>query len=383
MVYLDYNATTPLAPQALEAMMPFLKEEFGNPSSIHAGGRRARAAIDDARDRIAACLSAKAGDIVFTGGGTESCNLAILGLARAHTMRGRHIITSAVEHHAVLHACEYLKHYEGYEVTVLPVDRYGRVNPDDLNAAITPQTTVVSIMHANNETGTFQPIKELGAVCKVRGVFFHTDAVQTFGKVPISCAELGITALSIAGHKFYGPRGAGALYVRPGVALAKAVHGGSQENSRRPGTENTAAIVGQAAAAEFAIGIMETEQQRLAGLRDRLWEGIRFESPRAVRNGHPEDTLANTLSVSFPGTDGESLLIGLDIEGVGASSGSACMVGAVQPSHVLIAMGVNAPTAAATVRFSLGHGTTVADIEHCITSLSRVLSRQRQSLSVA
>lgn len=383
MVYLDYNATTPLAPEALEAMLPYLRDEHGNPSSIHAAGRRTRAAIDEARDRLAACLGARPSEIIFTGGGTESCNLAVLGLARAHAVRGRHLITSAVEHHAVLHAFEYLAHHEGYELTVLPVDAQGRVSGADLEAAIRPDTTLVSILHANNETGTIQPLRELAAICQMKGVFFHTDAIQSFGKLPVDCREMGIAALSIAAHKFHGPMGAGVLYLRSGVALARTGHGGSQENSRRPGTENTAAIVGQAVAAEMAAASREAGRARLAPLRDRLWEAIRSEHPHAVRNGHPGETLANTLNVSFPGTDGEALLIGLDIEGVCVSSGSACMVGSVQPSHVLRAMGVSPSAASSTIRFSLGKATTLRDIEYAVTALGRVLSRQRQLESAA
>jgi len=381
MVYLDYNATTPMAPEALDAMLPFLGEEFGNPSSIHVSGRNARAAIDDARDRLAALLGVKAHEIIFTGGGTESCNLAILGIARAHAPRGKHIISSPTEHHAVLHACEQLKHHEGYELTLLPVDNTGRVDPADLAAAIRPDTTVVSVMHANNETGTIQPIEELAMICRERKVFFHTDAVQTFGKLDVQPAKLGAQALSIAAHKFYGPKGVGALYLGAGIALARISHGGAHENTRRPGTENVAAITGLAAAAELAVAKAEAEQARLAPLREQLWNGIRQVSPTAVRNGHPEFSLSNTLNVSFPGADGEALLIGLDLEGVCASSGSACMVGSVQPSHVLVAMGVPAQLASSTVRFSLGNRTTGDEIAHCLHALAQVLSRQSQPLA--
>ncbi|MFZ4683388.1 MAG: cysteine desulfurase family protein [Terrimicrobiaceae bacterium] len=381
MVYLDYNATTPLAPPAFEAMLPFLREGYGNPSSIHAAGREARAAIDDARDVLAGLLGVKAHEIIFTGGGTESCNLAVLGLARAHAPRGRHLITAAAEHHAVLHAFEHLSHHEGFELTVLPVDRGGRVDPAGLQAALRPDTTVVSVMQANNETGTIQPVEELAALCRAQGVCFHTDAVQTFGKLPVRPHELGASAVSIAAHKFGGPKGVGALFLRAGVAISRTVHGGSHENTRRPGTENTAAIVGLAAAASVAESKREAEQPRLAALRDALWRGIEKIAPDAVRNGHPELTLANTLNVSFPGRDGEALLIGLDLEGVCASSGSACMVGSMQPSHVLLAMGVEPGHAASTVRFSLGTQTTESDIEHCQRALAKVLAQQPQLLA--
>ncbi len=377
MVYLDYNATTPLAPEALEAMLPFLHGGYGNPSSIHAAGREARAGIDDAREKLAALLGVKGHEIIFTGGGTEACNLGVLGIARAHLPRGRHLITTATEHHAVLHACQHLLHHEGYELTILPVDASGRVDPQDVARAIRTDTTVVSVMHANNETGVLQPIEEISALCRERKVFFHTDAVQTFGKIPVRPADLGAAAVSIAAHKFYGPKGVGALYLRSGIATARTLHGGAQENTRRPGTENVAAIVGMVAAAEKALAEGIADQPRQAALRDRLWAGIQQVEPRAIRNGAPDDlSLGNTLNVSFPGVDGEALLIGLDLEGVCVSSGSACMVGSVQPSHVLIAMGVAPAVASSTVRFSLGLATTEADIDHCLRALASVLARQ-------
>ena len=378
MVYLDYNATTPLAPEALRAMMPLLREFCGNASSIHAAGRRARAAVDDSRERLASLLGTKAHEIIFTSGGTEACNLAILGLARAHAPRGRHIITSAVEHHAVLHACESLKHYEGFDLTILPVDSLGRVDPEDLDSAMRPDTVLVSVMHANNETGTIQPVEELAAICRARRVCFHTDAIQSFGKLPVRPNDLGVSAISLAAHKFYGPPGAGALYLRSGVAISRIAHGGSHENTRRPGTENVAAIVGMVAAAELSESRRSDDEPRLRALRDQLWQGIRTRFPTAVRNGHPEQTLVNTLNVSFPGLDGEALLIGLDLEGVCASSGSACMVGSVQPSHVLAAMGVEPRVASSTVRFSFGIHSSESHIEHCLRALETVVERQAQ-----
>jgi cysteine desulfurase len=381
MVYLDYNATTPLAPEALAAMMPFLREFCGNASSIHAPGRRARAAVDDSRERLAALLGAKAHEIIFTSGGTETCNLAVLGLARAHAPRGRHIITSAVEHHAVLHACENLKHHEGFDLTVLPVDGAGRVDPEDLDSALRPDTVLVSVMHANNETGTIQPIEELAAICRARRVCFHTDAIQSFGKLPVRPDDLGVSAISLGAHKFYGPPGAGALYLRSGIAISRIAHGGSHENARRPGTENVAAIVGLAVAAELAESRRSDDEPRMRALRDQLWQRMRTQFPSAVRNGHREKTLANTLNVSFPGLDGEALLIGLDLEGVCASSGSACMVGSVQPSHVLVAMGVDPKVASSTVRFSLGTHSSESQIEHCLRALEVVVERQAQLIA--
>jgi cysteine desulfurase len=381
MVYLDYNATTPLAPEALAAMMPFLRDGYGNASSIHAAGRRSRAAVDDSRERLAGLLGVKAHEIIFTSGGTEACNLAVLGMARAHAPRGRHLITAAAEHHAVLHSFEHLKHHERFELTVLPVDGLGRVDPDDLQNALRRDTVLVSVMHANNETGTIQPIEELAAICREHRVCFHTDAIQTFGKLPVRPNELGAAAVSLAAHKFHGPQGAGALYLRSGVAITRIAHGGSHENTRRPGTENVAAIAGMAAAAEIAETRRAAEQTRLAGLRDRLWDGIQRNFPQAVRNGHPVLALANTLNVSFPGMDGEALLIGLDLEGVCASSGSACMVGSVQPSHVLLAMGVEPGLASSTVRFSLGTDSSDSHIEQCLRALKTVVERQAQPIA--
>ena len=376
MVYLDYNATTPLAPGVRDEMLPFLDEAYGNPSSIHAAGRRARAAVDDARDRLAAVLAVKAHEIIFTGGGTESCNLAVIGLAQANAARGKHLIVSAIEHHAVLHAVEHLRDTGGFEVTILPVDAKGIVDPEILGCLIREDTTVVSVMHANNETGAIQPLEELAAVCGAHGVFFHTDAVQTFGKIPVNPRLPGLSALSIAGHKFYGPKGVGALFVGAGIALARTAHGGSHENSRRPGTENVAAIAGMAAAAEIVTCRAAEDSTRLVPLRERLWEQIQASCPQALRNGDPVRSLANTLNVSFPGADGESLLMGLDLEGVCVSSGSACMVGSIQPSHVLIAMGVAPRTALATVRFSMGHATTEAEIDRTTAAVAHVMRLQ-------
>ncbi len=374
MGYLDCNATTPLAPEALEAMLPFLGGEYGNPSSIHGIGRRARSAVDDARDRFAALLGVKSHEVIFTGGGTESDNLAIFGLARSQAAEGRHVVTVATEHHAVLHAFDYLEKHEGYEVTRLGVDGAGRVDPADVRAALRTDTTLVSVMSANNETGTIQKVAEIAEIVRGAGVAFHSDMVQSFGKLPV--AVRGLTAASFAGHKFYGPKGAGVLFLEAGVPLTTLHFGGFHENQRRPGTENVAAIVGLVVAAELAVRDFEAEQRREAGLRDRLWAGIREIAPGARRNGSVTETLGNTLNVSFPGGDGETLLIGLDLEGVAVSSGSACMVGSVMPSHVLLAMGVPMDVAQATVRFSLGKMTTEGEIDLAIAALGRVLERQ-------
>jgi cysteine desulfurase len=373
MIYLDYNATTPLAPAAFETMRPFLERHFGNPSSIHAAGREARAAIDDARDRLARLLGAKPHEIIFTGGGTEADNLAVIGLARNRAALGKHLVTCTTEHHAVLHAFEHLQKKEGFRVTWLPVDSLGRVDPQQVAEAFTPETTVVSIMSANNETGTLQPVREIAALCRERGVLFHSDAIQSFGKEPLDAREFD--ALSLAAHKFHGPQGAGLLYLRAGLSVERLQHGGAHENERRPGTENTAAIVGMAHAAELAFMEMDAERPRQAALRERLWQGIREAFPTAVRNGDPANTLANTLNVSFPGLDGESLLMNLDLAGICASSGSACLVGSIVPSHVLMAMGVPPELARATVRFSLGKETTAAEIEETLSQLPEIFAR--------
>jgi cysteine desulfurase len=379
MIYLDYNATTPLAGEAMEAMLPFLREHYGNPSSIHGAGRRARAAIDEARDRMAGLMGAKAHEVIFTGGGTEADNLAILGLARGNAGRGRRLVTAATEHHAVLRAFEHLERHEGYRVTFLGVDGEGRVDPEELREAITEETTLVSIMTANNETGVTQRMGEISAICRESGVLLHTDAVQSFGKERV---ETGLyDAVSLAGHKFYGPVGAGVLWLRAGVGIQSIQHGGSHENERRPGTENVAAIVGMAVAAELALQEMEGERVRLEGMRERLWEGVRVAYPEAVRNGCREGQLANTLNVSFPGLDGEGLLINLDLEGICASSGSACMVGSIVPSHVLTAMGRTPEVAQATVRFSLGKWTTEEEITETIAVLPGIVARLRDDES--
>jgi len=373
MVYLDHNASTPTDPRVVEEMLPHLAQNFGNPSSIHSAGRAARAALDDARERFAAVLGARAHEIIFTSGGTEACNLAVLGIARAHAHRGRHIVTAATEHHAILHTCEHLAHNEGFEVTFLPVDRFGRIDPGMFDAALRKDTILATLMHANNETGTIHPIREIGALCRERGVFFHTDAVQSFGKEPL---ETGwVDAASFAAHKFYGPKGIGALWLRAGIALARSAHGGSHENSRRPGTENPAGAAGLAMAGELALAEMDATRERIAPMARRLADELPGAWPGAFRNGDPEHGLVNTVNFCFPGADGEALLIGLDLEGVAASSGSACMVGSLQASHVLLAMGVPGPLAACAVRFSLGRGTRDGDIAAAVDAVRRLHSR--------
>lgn len=379
MVYLDHNATTPLCEEAKEAMLPLLEDSPGNPSGIHAPGRRARAVIDEARDAIASALGARPHEIIFTSGGTESCNLGILGLARRHRSDAKnHLVTASTEHHAVLHAMQSLAKREGSALTILPVDAGGRVDPGTFASALRPETLLASVMIANNETGVVQPIRELSAICRERGIMFHTDAVQAFGKIPCCPRELGVDAFSAAAHKFYGPPGAGFLWLRSGVSIESIQHGGFHENERRPGTENAAAIAGMAGAARFAVAEVKAgaEARRQELLRERLWSGIRDICPAAVRNARDMPVISNTLNVSFPGCDGETLLMGLDLEGVAASSGSACMVGSIQASHVLLAMGVPTELARGTVRFSLGRHTTETEIDKAIGAVARVLSRQ-------
>jgi cysteine desulfurase len=372
-IYLDHNATTPLAPEVLAAMRPYLERHFGNPSSIHAAGREARAAIDESRDRLAAILGAKPHELIFTGGGTEADNLAVIGLARALLDRGTHVVTCATEHHAVLHAFAHLEKREGFRVTWLPVDAHGLIDLQLLRDALTTETTLVSIMTANNETGVRQPVREIAALCRERGVLFHSDAIQSFGKEPVAARDFD--ALSLAAHKFRGPKGAGLLYLAGGIPLERLQVGGSHENERRAGTENVAAIVGMARAAELAVQNLAAEAARQRELRERLWQGVCAAFPRAVRHGDPATTLANTLSVSLPGLDGEALLMNLDLAGICASSGSACMVGSIAPSHVLLAMGVAPELARATARFSLGKETTAREIDEAIRRLPEIAAR--------
>jgi cysteine desulfurase len=376
-IYADYNATTPLAPEALETMQPYWRDKFGNASSVHLDGREARAAIDDARARMAKLIGAQEAELIFTGGGTESDNTAIFGVTRACRARGRHLVTVGTEHHAVLHACRHLEKSGECEVTCLPVDPAGLVDPGDLRRAIRPDTVLVSIMSANNETGTLQPIRELSAICRERGVTFHTDAVQSFGKELVNVADWGVDMLSIAGHKFYGPKGVGVLYVRRGTRFEPMLHGGSHENERRAGTENVPAIVGMAQAAELAVREMPAEMARLRTLTEALAGRIQETIPGARRNGSVAHRIANTVNFSFEGCEVDGLLLGLDLEGVSVSSGSACAVGSLEPSHVLKAMGVSQALARAAVRYSLGKFNTEADVEPIVAATRRVVQRLR------
>jgi cysteine desulfurase len=381
MIYLDYNATTPLCDAAREAMLPYLGRYFGNPSSVHAAGREARAAIDNARDKLGALLRAKPGEIIFTGGATESCNLAVLGLARSSSSRGGHIISNKAEHHAVLHPLEHLEQHEGFEVTWLNVSESGMVDLDQLADSIRPETRLVSIMTANNETGVIQPMREISQICRDRGVLLHSDMVQAFGKtdVDVSLVDVG----SFAAHKFYGPKGTGFLCLRAGLPIQPIMFGGAHENQRRPGTENVAGIAGMAAAAEWILHDRETEQERRAQLRDQLWRSIVNVFPDAQQNGDPTHRLANTLNASFIGVDSETMLMALDLEGICASSGSACMVGSVRASHVLLAMGLPMERARSAIRLSLGKWTTAKEIADAGDALDRIAKRTKDAREYA
>ena len=383
MIYLDYNATTPLCDDARRAMQPYLERLFGNPSSIHAAGREARAAIDNARDKVASLLRAKPHEISFTSGGTESCNLAVLGLARSRSARGGHLISNKVEHHAVLNAFEYLEKQEKFEVTWLNVGTNGMIDLNHLADSIRPNTSLVSIMTANNETGVIQPMREISEICRQRGVLLHSDMVQSFGKIETDISL--VDAASFAAHKFYGPKGAGFLFLRSGLSIQPIMFGGAHENMRRPGNENVAAIAGLAAAAEYTLRGREEEQARQSRLRDRLAESIATSVPNATQNGNADRRLGNTLNVSFVGLDSEMLLIALDLKEVCASSGAACMVGSVVASHVLVAMGLPLDRARSAVRFSLGKQTTDAEIDAASQAIGQIVERlmTRQSANYA
>ncbi len=373
-VYLDHCATTPLHPDVLTAMLPFLRDSFGNPSSIHTLGRKAREAVEEARGRVAALIGANASEIVFTSGGTEANNLAIQGIARARKDRGNHIVTSSIEHHAVLKTCQYLER-SGFTVTYLPVDHHGIVNPEDLKKALTDKTILVSVMHANNEVGTIEPIPEIGRIVTERGIPFHTDAVQSAGKVPLNVKEMSVDLLSISAHKFYGPKGIGALYIREGIRIDPILYGGEQEKGIRSGTENVASVAGLGKACELARETVAVRMDEIRKLRDALQERISTAVPGLTINGHPMSRLPNCLSVSVPGLIGETILRDLDARGIAVSSGSACTSHSVEISHVLSAMGLPKETAQGTVRMSLGIMNTPDEIEYTAASFVEVVEK--------
>jgi len=379
-VYFDYNATTPLAPEVRDAMLPYLGEIYGNPSSLHHVGRQARALLDDARDRVARVWACKPSEVVFTSGGTESNNLALFGAARHFKTRGRHLITSTVEHHAVLHSFDYLEKKEGFEVTRLPVNAEGCVSVEQVAAAIRPDTILVSIMAANNEIGTIEPVAEIGALCRERGVLFHTDAVQSFGKEPFNGVhQFNADLVSICAHKFHGPKGTGALFIRSPLLPDPILFGGGHENERRAGTENLAGIIGFAEATERFVRRPVFPSDSLKSLTGRLQAGIGGLAELGVALRSPRDNrLANTVAFTVRGCDSISLLAGLDLEGICASSGSACSAGSLEPSHVMVAIGVERDSANALVRFSLGRDSTEEEVDYTIKVLPEVIRRAQQ-----
>lgn len=389
-IYFDNNATTPVRAEVFEAMAPYFSSEggYGNPSSLHTLGQGAHAAMESAREKVAALVgAADPGEIVFTSGGTEADNFALIGAAFAHRDKGRHLITSSIEHHAVLHPCDYLEKEHGFQVTRLPVDAYGCVSVDDLRRALRPDTLLVSIMTANNEIGTLQPLHELGDVCREAGVLFHTDAVQVVGKEPLDLKTLPVDLASLSGHKLYGPKGIGALYIRRGVELHAILHGGAHEKKRRAGTENVPAAVGLGVACEWALKEMVVEEPRVRALRDRLEKGLLDRIPFVFLNGHPTQRLGNTTNLAFDAVEGESLVLALDqagftlkndaLPGLAVSTGSACASGLMEPSHVLKAIGVPPDRIHGSVRFSLGHFNTDADVDAALEIIPRAVDRLR------
>lgn len=376
-IYLDHAATTPCDPRVVAAMLPYFTERFANPSSLYRPAQVARQAVEAARERIAAILGCSPAEIVFTGSGSEADNLAIKGVALARRHEGNHLITSAVEHHAVLHACEHLQRHFGFEVTYLPVDQYGRVDPDAVERALTPRTILVSIMLANNEVGTLQPVAEIARRLRGRGVLLHTDAVQAGAMCDLNVERLGVDLMALAAHKVYGPKGIGLLYVRRGTPLLAQIDGGGQEGGRRSGTLNVPSIVGFAEALALAHAQREEENRRLAALRDRIISGVLARVPDATLTGHPSQRLPNSASFALAGVDGQALLVALDLEGICASGGSACSSGSPEPSHVLAAMGVSADRLMGPLRLTVGRGTTEAEVDRLLEILPPLVERAR------
>jgi len=376
-IYLDHAATTSTDVEVVEAMKPFFTQKYGNPNSIHSFGQEAREAVEEAREKIARLIGANPSEIVFTAGGTEADNYAIKGIAWANQKKGNHIITSQIEHHAVLHSCQFLEKH-GFKVTYLKVDKYGLIDPEEVKKAITGQTILVTIMHANNEIGTIEPIKEIGKIVKEAGIYFHTDAVQTTGHIPIEVNDLGVDMLSISGHKLYGPKGVGALYLRKGTKIVNLIDGGAQEKNRRAGTENVTGMVGLGKAVELA-------EKRLAGgevdkvvkLRDKLITGIMDQIENVRLNGHSTKRLPGNVNICFEFIEGESMLLNLDMKGVAASSGSACTSGSLEPSHVLLAIGLPPEIAHGSLRLTLGKDNTEEDIDYVIAILPKIIEKLR------
>lgn len=375
-IYVDHSATTPVKKEVLEAMLPYFSENFGNPSSVYAEARESKKAIMAAREQVAKAIGADIGEIYFTGSGSEADNWAIKGIARANKNKGNHIITSAVEHHAVLHSLKALEK-EGFEVTYLPVDEYGRVSAQDVAEAITDKTILITIMAANNEIGTIMPVAEIGKIAKEKGVIFHTDAVQAIGMMDINVKEMNIDALSLTGHKFYGPKGSGALYLRKGVKIQQLIDGGAQESKKRAGTENVPAIVGLGKAIELATTDIEGHTEKLRKMRDEYIKLVLEKIPYTRLNGHPTERMASNANISFEYIEGESLLLMLDMKGISASSGSACTSGSLDPSHVLLAIGLKHETAHGSLRVTFGDSNTMDDVYKIVDALCEIVERLR------
>lgn len=375
-IYLDNAATTPLDSEVLKAMLPFLSDAFGNPSSIHSFGQETRAVVEEARDKIAALIGARSEEIVFTGGGTEADNFAIKGAAFANEDKGDHIITTSIEHHAVMESCKFLER-RGFRITYLPVGIDGLVDPQDVKNSITDRTILISVMHANNEVGTIEPLSEIGKIAREACIYFHADAVQTVGHIPVNVDDLGIDILAMSAHKLYGPKGVGALYIRKGTKLIPFIHGGEQERRRRAGTENVPAIVGFGKAAEIAQREMDNVAKHLIRLRGKLIQGMMERIEHIHLNGHPTQRLPNNVNVSIEFVEGESMLLNLDLEGIAASTGSACSSSSLEPSYVLLAMGFSQELAHGSLRFSLGRETTEEDIDRVLEVLPGIIARLR------
>lgn len=375
-IYLDYAATTPTHPEVVEAMLPYFSEVFGNPSSIYTCGQEAKGAIEEARSKVAELIGARDEEIVFTSGGSEADNFAIKGVAYANESTGNHIITTTIEHHAVLETCHFLE-TKGFRVTYLPVDEYGLVAPEEVRQAITSKTILISVMQANNEIGTIEPIAEIGKIAREAGIYFHTDAVQTVGHLPISVDELGVDLLSMSAHKLYGPKGVGALYIRKGTKLLPFVHGGEQERGRRASTENVPGIVGLGKAVEIARQEMSEEAERVTGLRDKLINGLLGQIDHTRLNGHPTNRLPNNVNVSIAFAEGESMCLNLDLEGICTATGSACSSAITEPSHVMLALGLPPLEAHSSLRFSLGKWTTEEEIDRVLEVLPRIVAKLR------